>query len=258
MVSFIAEFWNTLTNIVIFAAGIYGAWRGVRLGLDRRIIVAYLSLALIGFGSALFHGTLRYDAQLADELPMLWSGCVFVYATSPKSWRHTPELRSLLIVGLVCAVTVVSVLYVETRHVLIHEGVFLAGAIVVFRRCLQWSRRLSKEPRTVRMRSVLYWGAVFGWGAFLIWNVDNTICDHLRRWRKVTGPVLGVVLNGHALWHIGTGLAGGALAIFTTTYDEWIPDPETGLMPKPEHGIEYTWFGLPITVRLDQRKGSKE
>jgi dihydroceramidase len=43
-------------------------------------------------------------------------------------------------------------------------------------------------------------------GGFLIWNLDNIFCDQARGYRRVIGLPWGVVLEGHAWWHLMTGL----------------------------------------------------
>jgi dihydroceramidase len=48
--------------------------------------MAQQSVALVGLGSFAFHATLLYEAQLADELPMILSAsycCFVLFDTSP-------------------------------------------------------------------------------------------------------------------------------------------------------------------------------
>ncbi len=65
---FVMELWNSLTSLC-FVIGPILTWRSaghweVRLNL--------LLVAGIGLGSAAFHATLQYEAQLLDELPMIF------------------------------------------------------------------------------------------------------------------------------------------------------------------------------------------
>lgn len=41
---------------------------------------------------------------------------------------------------------------------------------------------------------------------FLLWNIDNILCDSLRASRQTLPPGVGVVTQFHAWWHIFTGL----------------------------------------------------
>ncbi len=73
---YIAEFWNTISNILIFLGGVYGLYRARKSKLETRFYVLFFLIAVIGLGSALFHGTLQHNAQQLDETPMLL--CILV------------------------------------------------------------------------------------------------------------------------------------------------------------------------------------
>uniref|UniRef100_A0AAX7V1J2 Alkaline ceramidase n=1 Tax=Astatotilapia calliptera TaxID=8154 RepID=A0AAX7V1J2_ASTCA len=75
---YIAEFWNTVSNLIMILPPIYGAIQTFRDGLESRYICSFLGLAAVGVGSWCFHMTLLYEMQLLDELPMIYSTCVFV------------------------------------------------------------------------------------------------------------------------------------------------------------------------------------
>ena len=68
---YIAEFVNTLTNIPVIILGLYGAAVSFLNGVNRRYVLCYLGLSLIGVGSTGFHASLRWEWQLMDELPMV-------------------------------------------------------------------------------------------------------------------------------------------------------------------------------------------
>ncbi|XP_058875617.1 alkaline ceramidase 3-like, partial [Acipenser ruthenus] len=70
---YIAEFWNTVSNLILILPPIYGAIQTLRDGLETRYVFAYVGLAAVGIGSWCFHMTLQYEMQLLDELPMIYS-----------------------------------------------------------------------------------------------------------------------------------------------------------------------------------------
>jgi dihydroceramidase len=43
-------------------------------------------------------------------------------------------------------------------------------------------------------------------GGFLIWNLDNVFCSQVRQLRHAVGLPWAVLLEGHAWWHLMTGL----------------------------------------------------
>ena len=71
LVSWIAEFWNALTSLFIALLGVLG-WR-LHRHHDLGMQLAFIALAVIGFGSFAFHGTLRFETQMMDEIPMIWA-----------------------------------------------------------------------------------------------------------------------------------------------------------------------------------------
>lgn len=76
---YMAEFWNTLTNVSMIVPPLVGLVASRRQGLELRYTVSYMLLLVVGIGSACFHGTLMYKMQLLDELPMLFAAVQFLY-----------------------------------------------------------------------------------------------------------------------------------------------------------------------------------
>ena len=64
---YVAEFYNTISNIILLAVGLFGLRRCWTLDLEARFYAMSFCTLVVGFGSAAFHGTLRYHWQLMDE-----------------------------------------------------------------------------------------------------------------------------------------------------------------------------------------------
>jgi len=62
-------------------------------------IIVFLGYIVVGLGSMAFHTTLKYEMQLADELPMIYTVCIMAYATF--SYRRPLRIQILIAVGLV-------------------------------------------------------------------------------------------------------------------------------------------------------------
>lgn len=43
-------------------------------------------------------------------------------------------------------------------------------------------------------------------GGYLLWIFDNVFCTQVRIWRRTIGLPWAVLLEGHAWWHLMTGL----------------------------------------------------
>ncbi len=56
---YIAEFWNTISNLGFLILGIYGLYKAIENGLEKRFQLQFIALITVGIGSALFHGTLQ-------------------------------------------------------------------------------------------------------------------------------------------------------------------------------------------------------
>ncbi|XP_023225096.1 alkaline ceramidase 3-like [Centruroides sculpturatus] len=107
---YIAEFWNTLSNLAMLLPAIWGGWQAWKDGLELRFLLSHFFLLVVGCGSWWFHMTLQYGMQLFDELPMVWGSLILVYAlaevNSPPKKRNVPLIIGLILYGLV--VTIVS------------------------------------------------------------------------------------------------------------------------------------------------------
>ena len=68
---YVAEWYNTITNLLFVLLGTYGFYRSIKSGLEPRFQLLYLGVIVIGLGSAAFHGTLSFHGQQADENPMI-------------------------------------------------------------------------------------------------------------------------------------------------------------------------------------------
>jgi len=75
----IAEFQNTISSLAIMVGGLIGAGWAIKYRHHTSLTVFSLLIAFVGFGSALFHGTLLFIPQLLDELPMMYAMCAFYY-----------------------------------------------------------------------------------------------------------------------------------------------------------------------------------
>ena len=57
---YIAEFWNTVTNLSMIIPPLWGIYKCLQRGLETRYLVGFLALLLVGIGSTMFHMTLQW------------------------------------------------------------------------------------------------------------------------------------------------------------------------------------------------------
>ncbi|TPX32844.1 hypothetical protein SmJEL517_g04120 [Synchytrium microbalum] len=195
---YVAEYWNAISNMVFFVFVAIGLYSCRACKSEWRFVTAYLSLGIVGAGSTLFHGTLLYEFQLADELPMVYGMAAFVYCTL-QMWP--PERHSAILaisITLFCAV--ITVWYLTTRNFLVFAVAFFAELMIAAIAPIFYIRRLANTHLKEATR--LGWLFATSIGAFAfafaLWIVDNTQCSVLRDWRAEVGYPLRVFSEFHA------------------------------------------------------------
>jgi dihydroceramidase len=75
---YISEMFNSASSLAMVLAGVLGILlhRGV---LERRFMLAFAMVSVVGLGSIAFHATLQFQFQLMDELPMIYLALTIVY-----------------------------------------------------------------------------------------------------------------------------------------------------------------------------------
>jgi dihydroceramidase len=77
---YLAEFWNTVSNIPFIFLGLFGMWQTRGLRYRSRYALLQGGIAVIGTGSMIFHATLKWHAQvMLDELPMIFVSALALY-----------------------------------------------------------------------------------------------------------------------------------------------------------------------------------
>ncbi|KAG2178293.1 hypothetical protein INT44_001443 [Umbelopsis vinacea] len=220
---YIAEFFNTTTNLVFVFLSLYGIRNTYQNDMPGRFILAYFAIMFIGFGSWCFHMTLQYEMQLLDELPM-------IYGASILTW-HIFEIYPENRYGIWLPLALIGYsVFVTWSYLIIKNPVFhqVSYAILVFTvvfRSTSLVKRLPKDsPERPQLAFLLKLAASGFLGAFLVWNVDNQFCDQLRAWRGTVNVAVGSISQLHGFWHIMTGLG----VYFYVVYNEYIYQIFTG------------------------------
>jgi len=216
----VAEFWNTLSNIPFILLGVWGMLSTQGLPNRARYMLAHSFLSIIGVGSFVFHGTLKWHAQvMLDELPMIWSAAVFMYLVLVGSKERGSTSLKLTVMAIPAAI---SWLYLRFPDPVIHQVAYASMQVVSMyhvRKLFQALPVATQEQRRQRdeCRMHFWKGAGTFLLGFAIWNVDNLFCNGLTSLRSSHGELIGALTQGHAWWHLLTGL-GASRMVTSLTY----------------------------------------
>lgn len=196
---YVAEFWNTISNVVMIIPPLLGCLRSLKEEMEHRVTLSYFALFCVGIGSWCFHMTLLYEMQLLDELPMIWGSIVFVFVLF-EAYTPPGQQSHKLVTLLVFYSVFVTVIYVTMKSPLIHQTAYailvltlVYKAIDVALKCDKWSRKM------VVLGTIIYATG------FILWNIDNLFCHHLRYIRYLLPVGLKPLAQFHLWWHFLSG-----------------------------------------------------
>ncbi|KAJ6575432.1 alkaline phytoceramidase [Mycena capillaripes] len=248
---YIAEMVNTFSNLVTIGFAVYGGYLCIAESLPHRFMLGYAGIGLVGLGSFYFHATLQFQAQLADELPMIYLTVTTLAVLFDQNRGFDFSTRTRL---LSVAIAVFNILftwsYYISRNPVYHQivfGILLLSIAFRIYYLLTWSNVGKRVPAEKRNTISTLFGSgvaqfVF---AFVLWNLDNIFCDTLTRWKVFLGWPLAFLLEGHSWWHVASG-----------TYFKFIGIQYLALCLKDDHRnyvVEYSSLGLPYVKRIDKR-----
>jgi len=198
---YIAEYWNTLSSIPIIVYGIVGAVCTHRYASkERRYILAFIALAIVGLGSVAFHATLRKTAQFMDEVPMLWTSLSFMFNLWEYETVRPTRPYLLWLLPLIGVVVTFSYIVLHWYPLFLFAYTGLVG-ILFFRSA--YLCFIIPSPRYIRWMFVS--SAVCYVGGTVLWIIENAICDVVRPYYF------------HAIWHLGAGAGTYVWCLFTVS-----------------------------------------
>ncbi|KAJ3797928.1 ceramidase [Lentinula aff. detonsa] len=208
---YIAELANTLSNFFTLYLAIRGARRLQQESLPGRFIVGCIGFALIGVGSFAFHASLLYEAQLLDELPMIYVASMSIWILYQPGFDLSSTQTKLQIAFLLLFDGLFTWSYAVYRNPVYHQVVFailIISCAIRIAYLLKWSPVRTRIPDDKKhvIASMFTTGALtFAFG-FFVWNLDIIFCDTLTRWKQIVGWPAAFLLEGHSWWHLLTGL----------------------------------------------------
>ncbi|ETV96199.1 hypothetical protein H310_10393 [Aphanomyces invadans] len=183
---YIAEFYNTWSNIWFIVLGLYGLHRSVAEGFELRFHLIYANIVVVGIGSAMFHGTLTFVSQQCDETPMVWSMLLWFYILYAPLWQHNAVVDTIAEISLTIVGIAFAILHAIHRYTTAFQLLFAALVVVCLPRLRWYYSNLS--DRYAKRVAVTYLAAILLGTA--CWLIDYHYCDAAFN------------LYGHVWWHV--------------------------------------------------------
>ena len=244
---YMAEFWNTITNLSMIITPIYGLISAYQQGIERRYMICYALLLLTGIGSWMFHMTLLFEMQLMDEVPMVWGGAFMLYSLY-RARNSYEEGGKWVGISLLLYSIVVTVAYLFNKNAVFHEfmyGVLVTGIVLLAVKYNYLHYKKATSP-------LFYSGLVLYGVGFFLWNIDNNFCPQITDVRENTlGSntalrFLSPLTQLHGWWHLMAGYA---------TYVHIINCIQHRLtFLGIEHSIEPSWIGVSLKIDPTQQR----
>jgi dihydroceramidase len=189
----IAEFWNTISNLAMIVPSLYGCFVVLTQGFETRYLISYIFFLIVGIGSWMFHMTLQYSMQLLDELPMIYTTCLFIY--NQAMIKEGPGKHNLRLMGCLAGYAILfTAIYSVWSNPLVMEYMY---AFVIFILLGQSTWLLYQESNPACLRVFIIGTSLYAL-AFLIWNIDNHFCSSLQEFRRDNSGGVAAMSQLHA------------------------------------------------------------
>ena len=245
---YIAEFWNTITNLGFIIPPLFGLSNCRNLGIESRYAYSFILILLVGIGSWMFHMTLTFEMQLLDEIPMMWCGSYIVYCLYRSRSTHLTTQAKIVGILLSSHCLIGTILYVSNKNPIFFQVMF--GIVVTSGVVLSIYHNYNYYSPLGLKLSVL--AVTFTLIGFLCWNIDNLYCSQVTSLRerifRANGSLkyLSPITQLHGWWHIFAGFA---------TYAQILSCIQHRLrFLNIKHSVETTWTGIFIRMEVINEK----
>jgi dihydroceramidase len=203
---------------------------GLRWALRRlphRFAVAFGLLALVGLGSVAFHGTLRFELQMLDQLPMLYLVLLLAWILFELDPTRRPgPWFGALLGGAAAGLTVSNTALRGPSQFLAFHLTFGAAEVYCLAR-LWWLQRRSRDPR---LRRGFRWGISAYATGIAVWFADLRACELLTAWPASHGLPR---VEWHAVWHVCVSIGFGVLLRVIVGLAREAASPAPAGLPQP-------------------------
>jgi len=192
---YICEWFNTVSSLSMLVVGLLGFWLHRRT-LEKRFLASFLIVSVVGIGSLAFHATLRFELQMLDEVPMLYSVILMVYVlVENQKTKQLGRWFPALLIGYAVFVTYLCAFTRGQWQFFLFQ--FSFGSLEFW--CLYRVTRITQQSKNRSIRRLFGVGMSFYVVAMALWFLDLRFCQLWARSlpaRGISNPQL------HAWWHV--------------------------------------------------------
>nr|CAD1820545.1 unnamed protein product [Ananas comosus var. bracteatus] len=217
--TYIAEFYNTMSNIPCIILALFGLITALRQRFEKRFSVLHISNMTLAIGSMIFHATLQHVLQQSDETPMVWEMLLYLYVLYSPDWHYRSTMPTFLFLyGLIFAIL----------HSFFRIGVgFKVHYVGLCLLCVPRMYKYYIQTRDVAAKKLAkLFVATITLGT-LCWFSDRFFCAKISSW--YVNP------QGHAWWHVLMGLN----SYFANAFLMFCRAQQLGWNPKVAHFLGF-------------------
>jgi dihydroceramidase len=192
------------------------------------------TVAAIGIGSMLFHGTLTNWGQQLDELPMVWQLLLSMYCVNRDLIGKNKTRKIILSRCLLAYAVVFSALHLILQTTTLFQLHYSALLGMVLLRFFQRFRNIDSG---IEGRRTIHLYLITSLIAVTFWLLDYHGCELVNR--------LPFNPQGHMMWHLFIGYS-GFISVIMLKIHESIEAGEV-------IDVKY-WYGFPFSYRAEQKE----
>ncbi|KAF9408011.1 Alkaline ceramidase 3 [Podila epigama] len=196
---YIAEFFNSLSSLSMILVGFAGMY--LHAGFEKRFLLTFGSIVIVGIGSIAFHGTLLFPLQMLDELPMLYCILTLFYCCAEnKSYRRYGVWFPIGIT-LYGLLTTLVMLFAGPQNHLLEFVVFQSSFAFMVMVVMSHILKLYGQLQDSSIKRMWLTTGVVGLVSYVYWNIDFRLCGLMQNL-----PFGMFNPQFHAWWHVGASL----------------------------------------------------
>ncbi|KAJ5216662.1 alkaline phytoceramidase [Penicillium citrinum] len=248
---YIAEFINSLSNVIYIIYGIYGL-RQLRSKAMRSKVnkygdplraLPYWGLIAVGLCSFAFHLSLKYYTQMMDDLSMHFTTTPVLHRVLTANSNRRESIIIAMVLSFVLLVLIA--FHTITNELIVHSVSFVGTVTIIGIRTVRLvqSRTLPDSNGRRQIWGMVRFGAVIFNVGYWLWLVDQWACGFLTKAREAIGLPWAFVLELHGWWHICTGI--GAY-IFIAVVDHLVSGEATRNIQQSSFAWPASWASTSV------------